>query len=239
MTALRRELHVGCVGRDVLAAKYALKAALGAASKADTRNRKFGPGTAGATRAFQRQHNLASDGVIGPNTWSVLEPFLPASKRWLIAVAAPKPQGTAEQRARQRIVHFCSVLVDARPRYHQWRPVPLHIPPLPKPDNTDCSGSVTQIYKLAGCPDPNGKHYDGEAYTGYLRNHGRKIAFADALPGDLLHHGTGRPGDPQHVTILVDKRRGIAFTFGSNPAHFVNLAGYRRILLVTRHDLTL
>lgn len=236
MTPLKRELHTGITGRDVLAAKYALHAALGKAAKSDTRNRTFGPGTVVDVRAFQRMHNLESDGVIGPLTWSELEPHVPKSKRWLLTFVSKKGL-TAEQKKRALLVHFATVFVTSGGSYYaQVRPVPLKgLPPIRKPNRTDCSGSVTQIYKEADCPDPNGKHYDGEAFTGYLRNHGRAIAFADRLPGDLCHHGTGRPGDPQHVTMPLHGM--IGFSFGSNPPRFVDYSTYRRVLLTTRHDL--
>ena len=34
---------------------------------------KFGPGTEAAVRAFQRQHGLVPDGIVGPKTWAVLD----------------------------------------------------------------------------------------------------------------------------------------------------------------------
>ncbi|HVH52092.1 MAG TPA: hypothetical protein VM690_08090, partial [Gaiellaceae bacterium] len=52
--------------------------------------------------------------------------------------------------------------------YAEVRPIPLA---RRLPITTDCSGFVTLCYFLAGAPDPNGREYDGEGWTGTLLRH--------------------------------------------------------------------
>lgn len=89
----------------------------------------------------------------------------------------------------------------AQIHYHQWRPIDgLHtVRKLPL--NTDCSGFVTDCYKWAGAPDPNGLGYNGQGYTGSLLNHMHHITKDQAKPGDLVVFGA-YPGD--HVAALVE-----------------------------------
>lgn len=82
--------------------------------------------------------------------------------------------------------------------YGQVRPMPLN---WTKTLTTDCSGFSTLCYKLAGAPDPNGRGYDGAGFTGTLLAHGRSVARAAALPGDLVFFG---PGTAEHVAIVVE-----------------------------------
>jgi peptidoglycan hydrolase-like protein with peptidoglycan-binding domain len=41
---------------------------------------EFGKATEAAVKAFQRDHNLSVDGIIGPNTWAALDSTEPAIK---------------------------------------------------------------------------------------------------------------------------------------------------------------
>lgn len=82
--------------------------------------------------------------------------------------------------------------------------------PLKFPINTDCSGSVTLWYWLAGASDPNGLKFDHEGYTGTLLSHDAHISefvknaqgvqIDNVEPGDLVVYG---PGTGWHVAIIV------------------------------------
>lgn len=90
--------------------------------------------------------------------------------------------------------------------YAQTRPVDGLHRPRKLPLTTDCSGFVTVCYAWAHAPDPNGRAYDGGAFTGYLLHHCTRIKRADARPGDLVVFG---PGGGEHVVIIVGAGRQI------------------------------
>ncbi|MEV5084017.1 peptidoglycan-binding protein [Streptomyces sp. NPDC056159] len=66
--ALIVTVRSGSRGHAVTAAQQ-LVTARGHAAKTDG---MFGSGTASAVKAFQRQHHLPADGIVGPNTWNAL-----------------------------------------------------------------------------------------------------------------------------------------------------------------------
>lgn len=72
------------------------------------------------------------------------------------------------------------------------------------PLNVSCSGFVTVMAEWAGCPDPNGLHFGGLAYTGYMLSHCEGISREQATSGDLAVLG---PGNGDHVVSLVTPRR--------------------------------
>src|SRR5689334_2917158 len=69
------------------------------------------------------------------------------------------------------------------------------------PLTTDCSGFVTLCYFLAGAPDPNGRGYDGEGWTGTLLRALPEVDAADVRRGDLVVWGA-YPG--RHVAIVLE-----------------------------------
>jgi len=91
--------------------------------------------------------------------------------------------------------------------------------PLKFPINTDCSGSVTLWYWLAGAQDPNGLGFDHEGYTGTLLSHDKHIAefiknaqgvtVDELLPGDLVVYGGGTG---EHVALIVSVNNGDVLT---------------------------
>lgn len=68
------------------------------------------------------------------------------------------------------------------------------------PLTTDCSGFVTLCYFLAGAPDPNGRRYDGEGWTGTLLAHMTAVAPDDVQPGDVVVYGAA-PG--RHCAVVL------------------------------------
>lgn len=104
-------------------------------------------------------------------------------------MATPTP---AQLRA--RIVSYWTWGIAHEPQIHyrQARPMedvrsPSRLKGLPR--WADCSEFVTDGYAYAGAPDPNGRGYDGQGYTGTLLTHGKKISQSSLLPGDIVVFG--------------------------------------------------
>lgn len=85
--------------------------------------------------------------------------------------------------------------------YRQSRPIDGLGQPRKLPLYTDCSGFVTDCYKWAGAPDPNGLGYNGTGFTGTLLDHLEQIHADELQPGDLIVFG---PGNGEHVVIAVE-----------------------------------
>lgn len=69
-TYIRRTLRKGMVGDDVKELQSKLNELGHICGTADG---KFGSRTRYAVKAFQRRHRLKADGIVGPNTWEVLD----------------------------------------------------------------------------------------------------------------------------------------------------------------------
>ena len=87
---------------------------------------------------------------------------------------------------------------ERRIHYGEVRPMPLgrRLPLV-----TDCSGFVTLCYYLARAPDPNGRGYDGEGWTGTLIDHMTAVAPDDAQSGDVVVWGD-YPG--RHAAVVLE-----------------------------------
>ena len=86
----------------------------------------------------------------------------------------------------------------ARFEYAEVRPMPYTTK---APIRNDCSATVTLCYYLAGAPDPNRQHYNGEGYTGTLITYGHEITQASVVPGDVVMYG---PGTGVHCAVIVE-----------------------------------
>ena len=104
--------------------------------------------------------------------------------------------------------------------YDQMRPFQKRKPPQ-TPTMWDCSAFVTNCYYGGGAPDPNGRGYDGQGYTGTLLSHGKVIPFSQIQTADLIMFGSssGKPGfpvgAPTHVSLYVGG--GMVLSLGSYP----------------------
>lgn len=105
--------------------------------------------------------------------------------------------------ARKEIVSNAVWGVHNEPQIHyeQRRPIDGLSHPRRLPLYTDCSGFATDCYKWAGAPDPNGRGYDGEGFTGTILQATQHVSKTQAKAADLVVFG-GYPGT--HVVILVD-----------------------------------
>jgi hypothetical protein len=111
-----------------------------------------------------------------------------------------------EKRLRARIVSYWLWGINHEPQIHyaQQRPMenvrnPSKLKTLPR--TADCSEFVTDGYASAGAPDPNGRGFDGQGYTGTLLTHGTKIRQSALQPGDLVVFGK-YPGE--HVCGVLE-----------------------------------
>jgi hypothetical protein len=184
-------------GEGVLAVQQRLEALGYAPGELDA---DYGPATAGAVRSFQRDHDLAIDGIVGPATRAALDAATPdqtrqvPSEKGLLALAeSTRHIGTQESPAgsnRQKFgvwfgvdgVAWCNIFVSY------------------------CF-SVGAGYTLAAgyAGKADGVYPKGCAYVptteAWLRASGMWLGRATPLPGDLaIYNWNG--GDPDHIGIV-------------------------------------
>jgi hypothetical protein len=170
----------------------------------------------------------------------------------LVSAALLRPGSPAppEDALRQRILAGALAGVRNEPKIHYSQRRGPHGFGFPKrsqvpvpPTQADSSSFVTWCYWQAGAPDPNGRHYDGSAYTGFLLQHMRHISRGAVKPGDLvvfgpppgrhvaLVYGTGRDPwlvshgseqGPRMVRFSVEER-GFVSTFGNGTVTWLTL----------------
>lgn len=200
-------------------AKIALHRALGPDATCDS-SARFGRRAEADARLFQRlTRGLEVDGVVGPKTWAALGRWIgDNARRYLDPHTPDTPRDLVVEEALWWVRHaaLCT--------YRQRRPMdPLkHVP-----REGDCSESATLCYRWASMADPNGRGYDGYGYTGTLIEHGRRIPWQAARPGDLVFYGRG--GWPSHVAVVIDG--GEVMSFGSTPPRIWPTIAYRSDVL--------
>lgn len=94
--------------------------------------------------------------------------------------------------------------------YSQFRPFSMGKPPW-VPIRWDCSAFATNCHYAGGAPDPNGRGYDHQGYTGTLMNRGTAVtSVVNLRKGDLIFYGHtsyDRPGfpkgSPTHVAVYA------------------------------------
>lgn len=163
----------------------------------------FGAGTAGACRRAKWRLGYPTAAVNLTGGQQLLDYLTGAQKLPGAYVLRRRNRGyglTQADKWRAAIVRWWHWGITHEPdiHYEQIRPIP-HTAQLPMV--TDCSGFFTLCYQLAGAPDPNGFHYNGEGWTGSLLDAGRTIPLYEARPGDGVIWG-GSPG--HHVACILD-----------------------------------
>jgi cell wall-associated NlpC family hydrolase len=179
----------------------------------------FGGELEQAVKAFQRQKGLKVDGIIGTATHEALERSHVANKPKLwafdsvaINLADNFCGEYTKQSVREAIVAAGFYWYDYRMRiaYRQIRPYPKIKPPT-VPTWFDCSSYYTVCCYAGGAPDPNGRNYDGQGYTGTLISNGHRVGSVNDLePGDAVFYGNSdgwgpafSRGDPTHIAMYV------------------------------------
>ena len=166
----------------------------------------FGAGTAHACQTAKYRLGYPKRAV-KPSGGQTLLDYLQGTKKLPLAYKArrrARGYGLKKQATvRERIVEYAkwgaankSVI-----HYAQVRPMDKLNQVKSLPWWTDCSEFVTTIYKWAGAPDPNGRGYDGQGYTGTMLSHGISIPLWQCKPGDVVIWGYS-PG--HHTAVLVD-----------------------------------
>jgi peptidoglycan hydrolase-like protein with peptidoglycan-binding domain len=209
--AIARALYSGDTGDDVLAVQRMLyRAGIGATN---AKNGNYGQKTVDDMIRFQRASGIQSTGNMGQASFTRLWQFAEQGDRDLYLSYTPGPPPSSPSAIRKALVSAARWSISNGPNsdYQQIRPYPRA---LVLPFLTDCSGSTSCFYCVAGGPDPNGDDFSGYGYTGTQRSNGRSIPFGERQPGDLIFYGDGEGS--QHVCMTLDNV-GRAYSFGSDP----------------------
>jgi peptidoglycan hydrolase-like protein with peptidoglycan-binding domain len=167
---------------------------------------EYGPATAEATKRAKFALGYPQpkvDGAFGPVLLGLLTGTIKTPADYAKRAQARKAQLTRHGGFRAAIVEHGRWGIAHEPQIHyqQSRPIDGLGHPRKLPLNTDCSGFVTDCYNWAGAPDPNGRKYNGEGFTGTLLATGRRITKSQARPGDLVVYG---PGTGHHVCMVLE-----------------------------------
>lgn len=218
-----RALHRGSKGIDVLATKRAL---------AHAHYRRWGFGftkTAGPRwvtdiRKFQKDHGLKQDGQYGPKTHAKLARYFDRYGARLMSLKKKQLQQATIGRGPAEAVHQAIVAYNNAGLVHYTQSglrmeiVRRGIKDLAKwfaARNSlyeDCSSSSTGFYYIAGMPDPNDLHYNGQGFTGTIAVHGRRVSTP--APADLGLYGSY---PYRHVVIYVGGGRCVSHGSESGP----------------------
>lgn len=210
-------------GLDVVSVKRAL-------SRWDDRvyqwaafTRTAGPFFVSAVKAFQKAKGIPQSGNYGATTHAALERThrrdhpnewaFDATAIGLADAYCKTHNKTPAEIRRDRIGAFALLCYQRQSLigYSQRRPF---VGPQELIDSDyssiDCSGFVTDCYQAAGSPDPNGRGFDGQGYTGTLLSNGMRTTLTGLKVGDLVFYGfTTRSspafpyGAPTHVAIVA------------------------------------
>ena len=238
-----RVIQIGSVGVDVVAVKRALSRAGYMAWGEFTTS--FGSYMDMAMKDFQRDRSIQPTGLYGDGTHNALKRTAAVNKpgEWAFdatAVDLMRQEAailalTPDQRVRQAILSagFYWYANRADIAYSQQRPFILCKPPV-VPAREDCSSFVTNCHYAGGAPDPNGRGFDAEGYTGTLMSRGSRVTLDQMLPGDLVFYGfTTSPspafwyGAPTHVALFTGYQGAMPMVLsnGAHPMGYLPLFG--------------
>ena len=255
--AFCRPLLLGSKGADVRAHKRAISHAMPDAYPWREFTPFYGQWFEKAVKEFQREHGIKPTGKIGKVTHEKLErtraklkPDLWAFDRVAIDLAkafCDEHSESPEEKVRRAIVASGYYWYQYRTQiaYSQFRPFQLGKPPW-VPSRWDCSGFVTGCHYAGGAPDPNGRGYDHQGYTGTLMSTGHMVGnIGDLDPGDLIFYGHTTHGSaafpvgsPTHVALYVGLVAGApsVLSHGSYPMKLLAY-NYRSINHLRAYDV--
>lgn len=217
----------------------------------------FGDAFEYALKVLQKRWGLQATGRLGLGTHNVLERAKRSGypDQWafdlrakqIITEACKEASLTPDERIRRAILNAARYWYSFRFQipYAQERPFALLKPPA-VPRRLDCSEFATICHYAGGAPDPNGRGYDGQGYTGTLMSRGFRCNLSDLEIGDLIFYGWStqnnaafRPGDPTHVAAYAGIYDGahMVHSMGSYPMGFYRY-NYRGINHYRHYDVT-
>lgn len=166
----------------------------------------FGQGTASACKTAKWRLGYPKSAVKatgGQTLYDYLTGSLPLPPAFKIRRRLRGYGLSKNAQIRQAIVKWAHWGVEhtSQIHYQQSRPIDGHRHPGKLPLYTDCSGFLTDCYEWAKGPDPNGRRFDGQGYTGTMLDHGTTIPLYQAEPGDAVIWGYS-PG--HHTAVIVD-----------------------------------
>lgn len=224
-------LHYGQRGKEIRSLQSSLARALvkNGITTTNKKNGVYGEQTRQDVARFKRHFNVnpvVGTDFGGDGEWGHLLPFIGKYDQSFIdgyaerverdrakAVSAAKVAAAAKGVGTQaRLAGIALQFYAGRIHYvyRQFRPMPADLFDPSAYNRLDCSSSVTLIYKAAGLPDPNGRGYDGQGYTGTLWPRGTYVN-GTIQPGDLCFYGSQDGGIPSHVSIAISSTECISF----------------------------
>lgn len=171
---------------------------------------KWGSNTTAAVKDFQKRMGLPVSGNYGIHTHTKLKGHMSEPDRKLLRVYVARQAALRVAAIRaghvSKIQYAAGVMLNRERqihytmgphrmdgiRYHQMPQSIIY---------GDCSSMATYLFWYSGLPDPNGRGYDLQGFTGTLCEHGHSVATHEAAPGDLVFYGLGPPW--HHVTIVI------------------------------------
>jgi len=222
-----RDLTVGCRGQDVVAHKRAISRAAPNLYPWHDFTELCGKPFMRAVVAWKRSKKLSTVPRLGLSAHNALERTRAKKKpdEWAFdphSIALCQEYWKQHQQApaeakREKGVSAGMFWYAHRNHiaYSQYRPFSLGKPAW-IPSRWDCSAFATACHYAAGAPDPNGRGYDHQGYTGTLIDHGIRMgSVRDLKPLDLIFYGSSRGGPgfgrgaPTHVAVYVGVRNGV------------------------------
>lgn len=220
-----RELKLGMTGPDVKAVKRALCHQGCLKQRLRMVTPIFGPGVKRALENYQRNHGLPVTGTYTQQTHSklVAGKNFDAHGAHLMASFSAGEKGA---KVRNKIVSTALFARAHAPRhYTQGGPRMEGVVKKFKPPKmwnyADCSAFATWCYWVAGAPDPNGRGYDGQGWTGEMVDKGK--AVSQPQPGDLVFYGPG----PSRTHVAVFVGGGKVVGHGQESGPFLSPMNYR------------
>lgn len=222
-------LHVGQSNKAVRSLQNSLRRALVkrgivATNKA---NGIYGVETTNDVNRFKHAYDIRPVQGLdfgGDGEWLALIPFIgPYDQAFIDGYAKKVAADKAAEQAALDAIHGVGMQAQlasialrfyAEREYHVYRQVRPMVGGLFDVSNRnrlDCSSTVTLIYKEAKAPDPNGRDYDGQGYTGTLWPRGTFLTGAKPMAGDLSFYGWQDGGIPSHVAICISDTEVVSF----------------------------